>query len=175
MATAPSINPTSYSAQPVAPRLTSEGNGVRMGALTAIVLIAYTVIAAFAGFLGKIEAGALDIAILVVGVVLAIRRLKAAKGNRLGYLQGFGTGIITALTASILLGASFWLLGSLSERAVAEIQARDLFGTDLGVLIGGLGIILLGTMTGVITSLVAMQYFKTPDELQSEIDGDAKA
>jgi hypothetical protein len=47
--------------------------------------------------------------------------------------------------------------------SVQRIQARDLFGADLGVLIGGLGIILLGTMTGVITSLTAMQYFKSPD------------
>ena len=44
-----------------------------------------------------------------------------------------------------------------------QIEARDLFGADMGVLIGGLGIILLGTMTGVITSLVAMQYFKSAE------------
>ena len=56
--------------------LTSENNGLRMGAYTALVLVAYTGIAALAGFLGQIEAGALDIVLLVGGVVLAIRRLK---------------------------------------------------------------------------------------------------
>lgn len=175
MATAFPVNTTPTAPNAARPRLTSESNGLRMGAFTAVFLIAYTVVAAFAGFLGKIEAGVVDVFIIMAGVTLAIRRLKRIKGNHLGYLQGFGTGIITALTASVLLGASFWLLGSLSQRAVAEIQARDLFGTDLGVLIGGLGIILLGTMTGVITSLVAMQYYKTPDDLQSEVDGDAEA
>ena len=145
------------------PELTSETNGLRMGLLTALVLMAYTGIAALAGFLDKIEAGSLDVLILVAGVVLAIMRLKRARGNRLSYFQGFGTGIITALVASVLLGAFFWILGSISQAAVQQIEARDLFGADLGVLIGGLGIILLGTMTGVITSLVAMQYFKSPD------------
>ena len=141
-------------------QLSSESNGLRMGFLTALVLVAYTGVAALAGFLGKIEAGTLDVVILAVGVVLAIRRLKAAQGRHLTYFQGFSTGIITALTASVVLGAFFWLLGGISRAAVEQIQARDLFGSDLGVLIGGLGIILLGTMTGVITSLVAMQYFK---------------
>ena len=146
--------------------LTSENNGLRMGIFTAIALIVYTGIAALAGFLDKIEAGALDLIILAVGVVLAIKRLKSVKRNRLSYMQGFSTGIIAALVASVLLAAFVWILGGLSQGvmgSVERIQARDLFGNDLGVLIGGLGIILLGTMTGVITSLVAMQYFKSPD------------
>ena len=141
--------------------LTSEGNGLRIGVLTALVLMAYTGIAAMAGFLGSLEAGALDIVLLAAGVVLAIRRLKQTCGERMTYFGGFSTGIITALVASVVLGAFFWLLGGISQAAIRQIEARDLFGSDLGVLISGLGIILLGTMTGVITSLVAMQYFKS--------------
>ena len=147
-------------------KLTAENNGMRMGFLTALVLIVYTGVAAMLGFLGKLEAGALDVLLLAAGVVLAIRRLKQAYGLSLTYFQGFSTGIITALTASILLGAFFWLLGGISKEAVRQIEARDLFGADMGVLIGGLGIILMGTMTGVVTSLIAMQYFKS-DEHQS--------
>ena len=148
-----------------ATQLTSESNGFRVGIITAAVLVAYTGIAALAGFLDKIEAGTLNVVILAGGVVLAIRRLKQARGNKLSYFQGFSTGIITALTASVLLGIFFWVLGGISTAAVEQIKSRDLFGSDLGVLIGGLGIILLGTMTGVITSLIAMQYFKSPDHL----------
>lgn len=146
-------------------QLTSESNGIRVGVITAAVLVAYTGIAALAGFLDKIEAGTLDVVILAGGVVLAIRRLKQARGNKLSYFQGFSTGIVTALIASVLLGIFFWVLGGISTAAVEQIKSRDLFGSDLGVLIGGLGIILLGTMTGVITSLIAMQYFKSPDHL----------
>ena len=145
------------------PKLTFESNAVRMGAITAAVLIGYTALAALAGFLDKIEAGTLDIAILGVGVVLAIRRYKNAKGEQMSYLNGFGTGILTALIASVALGIFFWLLGGTTKSVVALIEATDLFGADLGVLIGGLGIILLGTMTGVIVSLIAMQYFKSDE------------
>ena len=137
-----------------------------MGVLSGVVLMVYTGIAALAGFLDKLEAGALDLLILAGGVVLAIKRLKKARGNRLSYFQGFSTGIITALVASVLLAVFFWVLGGISKGvmdSVERIQARDLFGADLGILIGGLGIILMGTMSGVITSLVAMQYFKSPD------------
>lgn len=142
-------------------QLTSEKNGLRMGLLTALALIAYTGVAVLAGFLGQIEAGTLDIVLLAGGVVLAIRRLKLAFSERMSYFGGFSTGIITAMVASGLLGVFFWLLGGISQAAISQIEARDLFGSDLGVLISGLGIILLGTMTGVITSLIAMQYFKS--------------
>lgn len=144
-------------------KLSFEANAIRMGGLTAAVLIGYTGLAAVAGFLDQIEAGTLDIVILAVGVVFAIKRYKNAKGDRMQYLNGFGTGILTALIASFALGVFFWLLGGISQAVVQKIEARDLFGADLGVLIGGLGIILLGTMTGVVVSLVAMQYFKSPE------------
>ena len=145
-------------------RLTSEANGFQIGLLTAVVLILYTAAAAILGFLYRIEAGTLDVLILIAGCVFAIKRLKNAWGNDLTYFQGFGTGIVTTLVASVLLGAFFWVLGGLFPDAVQRLESRDLFGTDLGILISGLGIILLGTMTGVITSLIAMQYFKSDDQ-----------
>ena len=145
-------------ARPVNP-FTAEANGVRVGLITGAVLCAYTGTAALAGFLGNIEAGALDVVILALGSVYAIWRLKASR-KALDYLPGFGTGIITALVASVMLGSFFWLLGGISKRVVEDMEARNLFGADLGILIAGLGIILLGTMTGMVTSLIAMQYFK---------------
>lgn len=167
-----SINPSAPTSRMAAARRTAEGNGIRYGIFTAIPMIVYTIVAALAGFLGRIEAGSLNVIIIIAGVVLAIRHLRLAKGNRLGYLQGYGTGIITGLVASALLGITFWLLGGIDQAVVAQMKARDLFGSDLGILISGLGIILVGTMTSVITSLIAMQYYRTDDETQSEIGDD---
>jgi hypothetical protein len=169
MATAPALKTSAVSSTSrlAALRATAEGNGVRYGVYTAAVLIAYMVIAAVAGFLGNIEASALNGIIIVTGVVLSIRHLSLVKGRNMGYLEGYGTGIITALIASAVLGVAFWLLGGISQHAISQIRSRDLFGADLGVLISGLGIILMGTMTGVITSLIAMQYYRSPDEEQA--------
>ena len=50
-----------------------------------------------------------------------------------------------------------------SEQVMAAVALKRVKASDPAVLIGGLGIILLGTMTGVIVSLVAMQYFKSPE------------
>lgn len=165
-----SLNPSVSPSRMPASRRTVESNGIRYGMFTAIPMIAYTIVAALAGFLGRIEAGSFNFVIVITGVVLAIRNLRMVKGHHLGYLQGFGTGIITGLVASILLGATFWLLGGIDQAVVAQVKARDLFGSDLGILISGLGIILVGTMTSVITSLIAMQYYRTPDESQSEVE-----
>ncbi len=143
--------------------LTPENNGFRMGLYTAAVLIIYTLIAALLGFFSRIEAGSLDVLILVVCVVMAIARYKRAKGNRMPYLQGFGTGIITALVASIALGLFFIVLSAVMPKAMDLTRARDLFGFDLSVVIAFLAIILLGTMSGMVTSLIAMQAFKSPD------------
>lgn len=143
--------------------LTPENNGFRMGLYTAAALIGYTLLAAVLGFFHRLEAGALDVLILVVGVTLAIARYKRAKGNRMPYLQGFGTGIITAMVASVALGLVFIVLTAVMPKSMDLTRARDLFGFDLSVVIAFLAIILLGTMSGVITSLVAMQAFKSPD------------
>ena len=143
--------------------LTPETNGFRMGLYTAAFLIVYTLIAALLGFFSRIEAGSLDILILVLGVTLAIARFKRAKGIRMPYLQGFSTGIITALVASTTLGLFYIVLSAVLPKAMDLTRARDLFGFDLSVVIAFLAIVLLGTMSGVITSLIAMQAFKSPD------------
>ncbi len=143
--------------------LTPENNGFRMGLLTAAALCAYTLLAALLGFFSRIEAGALDVIILVAGVTLAIARYKKAKGNKMPYLQGFGTGIITAIVASVTLGLFFIVLSAVLPKSMDLTRARDLFGFDLSIVIAFLAIVLLGSMSGVITSLVAMQAFKSPD------------
>lgn len=145
------------------PSLTPENNGFRMGLYTAAALTLYTLLAALLGFFSRIEAGALDVVILVAGVTLAIARYKRAHGNRMPYLQGFSTGIITALVASVSLGLFFIVLSAILPKSMDLTRARDLFGFDLSVVIAFLAIILLGTMSGVITSLVAMQAFKNTD------------
>ena len=60
--------------------LAPETNGVRYGLLTAVVLCVYTLVAAFAGFFSHIEAGSVDVLILVIGSTLAIRNFSKVRG-----------------------------------------------------------------------------------------------
>ncbi|MVN77273.1 hypothetical protein GO988_13135 [Hymenobacter sp. HMF4947] len=146
--------------RPNTPSLTAEQNGFRFGLLTGAVLCAYTLIAALLGFFSRVEAGSLDVLILVLGSVLAIRHFRQVRGDHMPYLGGYGTGIITALVASVMLGLFFIILTVVIPKSLDLTQVENLFGFDLSVVVAFLAIILMGAMTGVITSLVAMQYFK---------------
>ena len=152
---------------PLTPVLTPERNGFRYGLITAAVLCVYTLAAAMLGFFSRIEAGALDVLILIIGAVLAIRNFRNVRGDHMPYLGGYGTGIITALVASIILGLFFVVLTVIMPSSMDLTQVENLFGFDLSVVVALLAIVLMGAMTGVITSLIAMQYFKVsaPDPL----------
>ncbi|GAB3636356.1 hypothetical protein GCM10027422_19460 [Hymenobacter arcticus] len=142
------------------PTLTPEQNGVRFGLVTGAVLCAYTLAAALLGFFSRIEAGSLDVVILILGSVLAIRHLKQLRGDQMPYLGGYGTGIITAMVASVILGLFFIVLTAIMPKSLDLTQVENLFGFDLSVVVAFLAIALMGTMSGVITSLIAMQYYK---------------
>lgn len=151
---------TQSMAAPTSPALTPERNGFRYGLLTAVVLCVYTLIAVLAGFFQDITAGALDVVILITGSVLAIRHFRQVRGDHMPYLGGYGTGIVTALVASVILGLFFLLMQAVFPNKLDLTQVENLFGFDLSTIIAFLAIVLMGTMSGVITSLVAMQYFK---------------
>lgn len=147
-------------AAPTTRPLTPEQNGFRFGVVTGAVLCAYTLVAALLGFFSRIEAGSLDVLILILGSVLAIRHLRQLRGNQMPYLGGYGTGIISAMVASVILGLFFIILTAVMPKSLDLTQVENLFGFDLSVVVAFLAIILMGTMSGVITSLIAMQYFK---------------
>ncbi|RZK16243.1 MAG: hypothetical protein EOO56_20370 [Hymenobacter sp.] len=151
---------TNPAAAPAGAPLTAERNGVRFGLLTAAALCVYTLIAVLAGFFQNITAGALDVAILMLGSVLAIRNFRSVRGDHMPYLGGYGTGIITALIASVILGLFFVVMQAVFPAKLDLTQVENVFGFELSTVIALLAIILMGTMAGVMTSLIAMQYFK---------------
>ena len=151
---------TQSTAASTGPVLTPERNGFRFGLLTAALLCVYTLVAVLAGFFQNITAGALDVVILVMGSVLAIRHFRQVRGNHMPYLGGYGTGIITALVASVILGLFFLVMEAVFPDKLDLTQVQNVFGFELSTIIAFLSIVLMGTMSGVITSLIAMQYFK---------------
>ncbi|RZK35407.1 MAG: hypothetical protein EOO57_09155 [Hymenobacter sp.] len=148
--------------------LTPERNGFRFGLMTAAVLCLYTLAAALLGFFSRVEAGALDVVFLISGAVLAIRNFRKVRGDHMPYLGGYGTGIITTMIASVILGLFFIVISAVIPKSLDLTQVENLFGFDLSIVVAFLAIILMGTMTGVMTSLIAMQYYKvsSPDPLR---------
>ncbi|WP_460611909.1 MULTISPECIES: DUF4199 domain-containing protein [Hymenobacter] len=147
-----------------ASRITPETNGIRYGLFTAVGMIVYFIVASLFGLAERIEFSFLNAVILAVGVCMAIVNYKRYRNDRMPYLHGFGTGIITAIVASVVFAFFFILYAGVINRHIMDgIRAADLFGFDLSVTIAFLAIILQGAMSGVIISLIAMQYYKSPD------------
>ncbi|SHK45024.1 DUF4199 domain-containing protein [Hymenobacter psychrotolerans] len=144
-------------------RTTPEGIGIRYGLLTAAGMMVYFVVAALLGLADRIEFSFLNFAIMIVGICLAIRYFKHTRHGHMPYLQGFGTGIMTAIVSSVTFGFFFILFALLRPDVMDQIHAQDFFGFDLSVTIAFLAIMLQGVMAGAIISLIAMQYFKSPD------------
>ncbi|AHJ97663.1 DUF4199 domain-containing protein [Hymenobacter swuensis] len=145
-------------------QLTPETNGVRYGLFTAGGMVLYFLIASLFGLSERIELSFLNGVILAVGICLAIAQYKRFRHGRMPYLHGFATGIITAIVASVVFSLFFILYAGVLNRHIMDgIRAQDLFGFDLSVTIAFLAIILQGAMSGMIISLIAMQYYKSPD------------
>ncbi|WP_375436067.1 hypothetical protein [uncultured Hymenobacter sp.] len=144
-------------------QITPETNGIRYGLLTALAMAVYFSVAIVAGWADRIEFSFLNFAIMAVGVCLAIANFKRAKRDRMPYLQGFATGVMTAAISSLAFGLAFVLCTLIWPNIMDQIHARDLFGFDLSITIAFLAILLQGAMVGAIITLVAMQYFKSPD------------
>ncbi|WP_345225845.1 DUF4199 domain-containing protein [Hymenobacter koreensis] len=148
--------------------LSPEKNGIRYGLFTSVGMIAYFLLASIIGWADRIEYSFLNGIVLAIGVCMAISNYKRARHDRMPYLHGFGTGIITSAVASVVFGLFLIIYMVVNPNFVEQLRAQDLFGFDLSVTIAFLAVLLQGVMSGMIISLVAMQYFKSPDHKPME-------
>ncbi|GAB3825943.1 DUF4199 domain-containing protein [Hymenobacter jeollabukensis] len=152
--------------------ISPERNGVRYGLFTAVGMAIYFIVASLLGVADNIMYSYGNIVILGIGACAAISHYKRVRHDRMPYLQGFGTGIITTAVASVAFALFFVLYTVISPSLMEQLRASDLFGFELSVTIAFLAILLQGVMSGVIISLIAMQYFKSPDHnpLQQHVE-----
>ncbi|TGE14402.1 DUF4199 domain-containing protein [Hymenobacter elongatus] len=143
--------------------LTPERNGVRYGMFTAGGMILYFLVASLLHLTDRVEFSFLNGAVLAIGICMAISHYKRVRNDRMPYLHGFGTGIITSMVASVIFGLFFVIYTVINPGIMDRLRALDLFGFDLSVTIAFLAILLQSVMSGMIISLIAMQYYKSAD------------
>ncbi|KUG07729.1 DUF4199 domain-containing protein [Solirubrum puertoriconensis] len=143
--------------------LSPERNAIRYGIFSAIGMSIYLVIASLFGFASNMSYSWLNQLVLVIGICMSIAHFKRVRHDRMPYLQGFGTGIMTGIVGSVLFALFFVIYVALFPNLMEELREEQLFGFDLSVTIAFLAIVLQGSWGGMIISLVAMQYFKSPD------------
>ncbi len=141
--------------------------GLKYGLITAAGLIAYFLLMRLLGLVQIIELRFLNGLIMAVGVCLAIRAYKISVNGMIGYFKGLGTGIITAIVATVIF-ASFMLLyiKAFDGNLLEVLSAERLFGDRMQVTPGLIVFIVLmleGVISGFMIAFIAMQYFKRND------------
>jgi len=141
--------------------------GLKYGLLTAAGLILYFLLMKLLGLAHIMELRFLNGIIMTGGVVLAIRGLKRMWGGNMGYFQGIGTGMITAVTGTVLFAVFMVLYIKLSDGEMLEVlSAERYFGQRMeatpGLVIFSV-LVLEGVISGFMISFIAMQYFKRKD------------
>jgi hypothetical protein len=100
---------------------------------------------------------------------MAISSLKTAKDGRLNYIQGLGVGTVTAIVASVIFGI-FSVINVLyfGSDIINVLRSENIFGEHLTVSAIFWVITMIGIPGGMITSFIAMQWFKRPDHTMTK-------
>ena len=162
MATPPPA-PNSWNQDLSTPTPRFERFGIRYGLFVGVGYIAFFLLMKVLGLHEKPQLAYLNGIILAIGVVLGIKAYKTSVNGNIDYLPGIGVGFMVSLVSSIILGLFFIAYSSIDKEFVASMQARNLYGLDMSVIMTFLVIIMQGTVGGTIIGFIAMQYFKRAD------------
>ena len=92
----------------------------------------------------------------IVALMMGIKEKRIANGDRLSFLQGFGTGISIAVTYAILTSLYFALLLALvGPKLMQQEGETNLLAAFLGL---GIGLTLFGTIFSALIALVMRKF-----------------
>ncbi|RAU81995.1 DUF4199 domain-containing protein [Pontibacter arcticus] len=138
--------------------------GLKYGVLTAAGLILYFLLMKLIGLSHIVELRFFNGLILAAGIILSIRTFKKVNNQKIGYFQGLGAGLITAVIATVLFAAFMLVLLKTGNNDLLQVLAADkYFGDQIehtpGIVVFSV-LLLEGIFSGAMISFIAMQYFK---------------
>lgn len=139
--------------------------------LTAAGLILYFFLMKLLGLIHITELRFLNGVIMAIGIILALKSYKAATGGDIRYFKGLGTGVITAVTGTVIFAAFMVAYISIAgDEMIEMLTAERYFGERVeatpGIVIFAV-LMLEGLISGFLISFIAMQYFKRDDYKQT--------
>lgn len=141
--------------------------GLKYGLLTAAGLILYFFLMRMLGLLHITELRFLNGIIMAVGVVLAIRAYKADSAGHIPYFKGLGTGVVTAVTGTVVFAAFMVTYAVIAgEEMIRILKSEQYFAERVeatpGIVIFTV-LMLEGLISGFLISFIAMQFYKNDD------------
>ncbi|MBD1395981.1 DUF4199 domain-containing protein [Pontibacter sp. JH31] len=141
--------------------------GLKYGLFTAFGLIGYFLLMKLIGLEQIIELRFLNGLIMAIGVTLAIRAYKISKNGEIGYFHGLGTGIITAVLATVIFAVFMVVYIKAFDDSLLDVLAGEqFFGENMAITPGVVIFMVLmveGVISGFMVSFIAMQWFKRRD------------
>ncbi|PRY11923.1 uncharacterized protein DUF4199 [Pontibacter ummariensis] len=150
-------------------KVTYQKVSTKWGILTGIAYIAYFLIMWALGVLEIIELSFISGIFLVIGICVAISRLKRARNGNIEYFEGLAIGATVGVISSAILALFLVIFVSvLDTDYLASLQASSFFpeGITKMALFGFT--IMYGTVPGLWIAFIAMQWFKRRDHSMSE-------
>lgn len=136
-----------------------ESMAVRYGLYTTAGLIAYFLLMKLLGLVLVVELRALNLFILLPGIILALRNFKRQQGT-IEYLQGIGLGLMTSAIAVVIFALFVFIYLQMDPTLMQAIVQTQPFGEFLNPYILAFVVALEGTASGFIATFVIMQYLK---------------
>lgn len=136
-----------------------EALAIRYGLYTTAGLIAYFLLMKLFGLVHIVELRALNLFVLLPGIILALRALKRQHGTVV-YLQGIGLGIMTSAIGVVAFALFVFIYLQMDPVLMQAIVQNESFGEYLNPYILGFVVALEGTASGFIATFVIMQYLK---------------
>ncbi|MGJ3233930.1 DUF4199 domain-containing protein [Marivirga sp.] len=142
-----------------------EYNGIRGGIAVFIGLVAYFLIMKAVGLEHNLELRAFNLIIMGGGVFFSVKSIKE-KNEDFDYFKGIGTGMLTALSASLAFAIFIFIYLMSNPEFMKEIKDVEPFGNYLNAFLISFIIIMEGTGSGFFLSYGVMQWYKkkTPEE-----------
>jgi hypothetical protein len=138
-----------------------EKNGMVIGSLTALALLAYFFIMKAVGLEQKVELRFFNFIILAIGIVYGINKLKAELNQSEFYLKGIGQGIFISLVAVILFSAFMSIYIMYFDPFLLEhIRENTAVGWSMDAFTLFISSFMEGMAGCAIITFAAMQYLK---------------
>ena len=143
-----------------------EKNGLVIGLVTSLTLVMYFMLMKLLGLDQVLELRFFNLIILTSAVCYGINKLKKELHEEEFYLKGWAQGILISAVAAISFGVfmSFYI-SYFDAPLMLEVQRQMNIQTMNGVVVF-MAIMMEGMASGVVITLCAMQYFKSPDDVK---------
>ncbi|MBL6447853.1 DUF4199 domain-containing protein [Fulvivirga sp. 29W222] len=131
----------------------------KYGLLIALGLIVFFFVMRLFGLLYVVELRVMNIAIMVAGILTAIKTLKRKSPEEFTYFKGMGTGVLTGIIGSILFGLFvFFYVSFVDTDLMLNIVENEPMGRFMNPYIVSVIIVVEGIASALLVSFVTMNY-----------------